>query len=52
MVIEIVEYETDKVVRTIECGASKSHTEKVDDGLNINLDHDRFFTRIVPNGEK
>lgn len=49
MKVEVIEYSTDEVVNTIECGASKSHAEKVEDGININLNHDEYFTRIVDN---
>lgn len=50
MKIEIVEYATDKVVKTIDChDKSERQVEKVDDGVNINLDHDRFYTRMVKN---
>jgi len=45
--IEVVEYETDEVVRTLDGGVSEKHAEKVDDGLNRNLNHERFYTRLM-----
>ena len=47
IVIEIVEYETDKVVKTVEVGGSMSKAYRVDDGININLNHEKFYTRIL-----
>ena len=37
-----------KVVHVIEFSSPKglAHAEKVDDGVNRNLDHERFFTRL------
>ena len=46
IVIEIVEHETHNVVKIIEGGESWERAEKVDDGVNINLDHCKFYTRI------
>lgn len=43
--IEIVSYETGLVDRVIHCDDHKA--EKVDSGININLNHDRFYTRVV-----
>lgn len=46
--IEIVAYGTDEVVKTIDCpGKSERQVDKIDRGVNINLDHERFYTRIV-----
>jgi hypothetical protein len=36
-----------KVVKRIECGASERMAEKAQRGVNINLNHERFFTRIA-----
>lgn len=49
MKIEVVAYRTGTVVRVVECGASKSRAEKADMGIQINLDHDKYFTRIIEN---
>ncbi len=47
-VIEIVETDTGLVVKEIDVTAkSDRQREKVDDGLQINLNHDRYFTRLV-----
>jgi len=44
--VEIVSYETEQVVKvvTVPPGAS---VERVDRGVNINLNHGEYFTRIV-----
>ncbi len=44
--VEIVNYDTEEVVKRIECG-SERRADKVDDGVNINLNHEDYFTRIV-----
>ena len=40
------------VVSRIECGASERMAEKAQRGVEINLDHDRFFTRLVIDPEE
>lgn len=45
-VIEIVSFEDDSVVKQIECGDSWEKAERVERGLGINLNHDKFYTRI------
>ncbi len=48
MKVEIVEFKTGEVVKTIDCeGRSLREVNKVDDGVNINLNHKEYFTRIV-----
>jgi len=50
MQIEVIEYSTNEVVKTIEChGKSERQVDRVDDGLNRQLNHEEFFTRIVAN---
>ena len=44
--VEVVAYEKDVVVKRLG-PMSQWKAEKVDGGLNINLAHERFFTRIV-----
>ena len=44
--VEIVNYENDEVVESIPCGTSERKAEKVDRGVNINLNHTEYFTRI------
>lgn len=44
--VEVVEYGTDKVVKQLG-PMSERKADRVDDGLNINLDHDKYYTRIV-----
>lgn len=44
--VEIVEIDGDVIDRRIEA-RSERDAEKIDRGANINLNHDRFYTRIV-----
>lgn len=44
--VEIVERSTETVVKRIPCDSERS-AEKVERGVNINLNHDEFFTRIA-----
>lgn len=46
--IEVVDFENDKVVDRIEVKGTKKRAERVDRGININMNHERYFTRIVP----
>ena len=46
--IEIIHYDTGEVFNKIEVtGKSDRVIEKIDDGINRNLNHDRFYTRIT-----
>jgi hypothetical protein len=45
-IVEVVEFDTDCVVREIECGESYRSAEKCANGIDINLDHEKYFTRI------
>jgi hypothetical protein len=44
--VEVVKYKVFEVVDTIWC-KSKKDASKVEDGVNINLNHDDYFTRIA-----
>lgn len=44
--VEVVEIETDSVVKRIECGSDR-RAEKVEDGLTRQINHDKYFTRVV-----
>lgn len=44
--VEVVEYGTDTVIERIDCKSEKG-AERTDDGVNINLNHEQYFTRIV-----
>ena len=44
--VEVVEYETDEVVSRVGPEISERQAERLERGMNINLNHDRFFTRI------
>lgn len=48
MKIQIVSTERHEVIKSIDVtGKSKRQIEKIEDGMNINLDHDHYFTRLV-----
>jgi len=44
--VAVVEHDTEKVVRSVKC-ASEREAERVERGLNINLDHRFYYTEIV-----
>lgn len=44
--IEIVEFETEAVIER-KGPYSERQANRIDDGMNINLNHDKYFTRIV-----
>lgn len=43
--VRVIEYLSEEVVKRIPCDSERK-ADKVDSGLNINLDHDRFYTVI------
>ena len=44
--IEIVSYKTGKSVKTFDVSdKSERQIDKIDSGININLNHDKFYTR-------
>jgi len=43
--IEIIEYATGEVVKTIPC-VSIREAERVDGGVNVNLNYDEYYTLI------
>ena len=45
--VEVVKYGTDEVVKRIPCGASERSADRVDRGVNINLDSENYYTRVV-----
>ena len=48
MKIEIRELKTHKVIKTVDCCDEPERTiEKIDRGININLNHDEYYTAIV-----
>ena len=44
--IELVSYETNEVVET-KGPFTEWKANKVDDGMNINLNHEKYFTHII-----
>ena len=45
--VEIVDSSTDAVVKRLGPFGSENLTEKADRGVNVNLDHARFYTRTT-----
>lgn len=47
-VIQIIEYKTEDVVKEIDVtGKSQSQIDKIERGLNRNLNHDEYYTSEV-----
>lgn len=46
-VVKVIESQTGTVVQQIDVGPNKKKASRVDDGVNINLNHDKFHTEIV-----
>ena len=44
-IVKIISFETEEVLKEYPCN-SERQADRVDDGLNINLDHEKFFTVI------
>lgn len=44
--VEIVSYDTGEVVKTMDA-ESERQADRIDRGVNINLNHEKFFTRVV-----
>lgn len=44
--VEVIESLTGEVIERIECKSERS-AEKVEDGIQINLDWDNYETRVV-----
>ena len=50
--VEIVTHETQTVLKRIDAGKSERTADKCEDGVNINLNHEAFYTRIVAEEDK
>ena len=46
-IAKVVSYETGEVVKFLSA-PTRSHAERLEAGLNINLDHDKYYTKVVP----
>jgi hypothetical protein len=44
--VEVVSYKTGEVVHRIECDSERA-ADRVDSGVNINLNHEQYYTRTV-----
>lgn len=44
--VEIVDYDTEVVVRRLG-PHTRAAADRIEDGANINMNHEQFFTRIV-----
>lgn len=45
-VVAIIEHETEKTVKTYAPTVSRREAERLERGVNINLDHERYYTEI------
>lgn len=50
--VNIVEHETERVVKTFSRQGSRRAAEQLDAGININLDHRHYYTEIVEIDER
>jgi hypothetical protein len=48
--IEVCEHGTDTVIHTVECRSEKS-AERAEDGMQHNLNHEKYYTRTKKPGE-
>lgn len=46
MTVQVIEYSTGKVIKEIVV-SSERKADKVESGLNINLNHEKYYTRTV-----
>ena len=44
--VDIIAFEGEKTIKRLGPFSSERKARKVNDGANINLDHDNYFTRI------
>ena len=51
-IIQIIESATGEIVKEFEPQSSEHNADRVNRGVNINLDHERFYTRIKNTEEK
>ena len=42
-IVKVFEKRTDKVVKSIDCHTDRE-AQKVERGINININHDKFYT--------
>ena len=49
--VQVIAYDTDEVIKEIAVPTERQ-ADRVDDGLNINLDHEKYFTRVVSPDEQ
>lgn len=48
MQIEVRKYDGDEVVHSIDvAGKSERQIERIEDGMNINLNHEEFYTIVT-----
>lgn len=44
--VEVIDYTTGKCIKTIPCESERA-ADRVDRGVQINLNHERYYTRIA-----
>lgn len=42
----VISYETGKTIKTIDCGASERKAERVEQGVNRSMNHEKYYTII------
>lgn len=48
--VEMIEYATGDVVKVMDGGTSERTADRLDNGVNRNLNHERFYTRVMEPG--
>jgi hypothetical protein len=43
--VKVIDYETKLVIHSVDC-SSEERANKVENGININLNHDMYYTSI------
>jgi|GEM_PF-3648846 len=46
--VVIMSYEDSKIIKEFESCQSERTAETIERGININLNHDEYYTEIVP----
>lgn len=49
--VQVIAYDNSKVVKEIPC-QSEASAQRVERGVNINLNHDGYYTQVVEDEEE
>ncbi len=51
-IVQIVEHETERIVKSFDAQPTMRDAERLERGVNINLDHRHYYTEIVAENEE